>query len=462
MRRDTIRVGAQIIAGVLLVGLVAYLFWPGSLSPDSISFMQQAASGTYKMGHPPFFAMVWHLFYRFYGGPEVVLLINLSLFVLGTLLIFVSNGRTLTGVAISSFIVLFPPILGILGAVWLDVTMAGLFLCGLGLFSISLNFHKNLNTKYCLQILCLMAIFAAIFVRYNAAAAAIPLLAFIIASHLKIKSRATVSYMLSFIICTGLFYATKMGAAEIVAAKRYPEHVIFLFDLAGISVKQHKYLIDARVYPGNTLHDLENLYHPRSVLPLQIGQQIHGVNLGVRAKPFAGVAEGDRVNLLFQNWRSAVWTYPMSYLEHRLEFFSELIGLSGGSAWASVYYEIVPNEFGIKPRTVPGGYLKWIMSFADEGLLFRPYLYLIGLSFLLVAAIAFPTERSGLVIALVLSGYAHMALLFISAVSPDFRYSHWTIVACFVAAGLRLQDQLARSGFWRSGRDADLANGTST
>ena len=48
-----------------------------------------------------------------------------------------------------------------------------------------------------------------------------------------------------------------------------------MYDIAGTSYQEKKYLFSAEIFSGNSLEDVDKLYSPRSILPLESGVQIH-------------------------------------------------------------------------------------------------------------------------------------------------------------------------------------------
>ena len=104
-----------------------WLFWPGTLTPDSESQYAMAISGIYADHHPPLMSFVWRYLDKIYPGPSLLLLFHLSLLYVSVLYLI----KSLNNVCYRFFFLLLPWIPQVFifsGIIWKDVGYAFSFL----------------------------------------------------------------------------------------------------------------------------------------------------------------------------------------------------------------------------------------------------------------------------------------------------------------------------------------------
>lgn len=441
-------------AGVLALAVamatqVFLHFNPGALSPDSLSILAQARSGIFEDGHPPLMAAIWRLVDRVMPGSIGMLLLNLGLFYGGLYLIFRwAVPRYHIGALPALLVVgLFPPIIGILGAIWIDVTMAGFFLVALGIFLAgSARPEKSLRISVFLMALLLASLGMA--VRHNGAAGAFPLIALFLLQSMRNWARPlprlALATMGGLVITLLLFLGARQASTWSVDVQRHLWRVAAVYDIAGASCQENAYLFYPDVIQGNSLDNLQKLYTPRSLTPLVLGQQVH-------ALPGQAVEKGTPIELnvsnpklnqrLLSNWMGVIVHHPAAYLKHRYDVFASLVTRSPWGLWGPVFDAIYANDLGIAQRPVTdSAYFVYIKTLSLHSLIFVPLLYLIlsALAVLPTLVIGLRFQNHALLVATALysSGLAHMAGLFFLAASADFRYSHWMITTTVLATSL--------------------------
>lgn len=435
-------------------------FSPGAMSPDSVSILTQARSGIYLDNHPPLLAFLWRQVEIFVSGPIGLLILNLSFFYGGLYLIFRPYARTcfLSALLLLLIVGLYPPIIGILGAIWADITMAGVFLLALGICATltggslvkqlgpvppSLIHISSLLLSSCL-------IFFGIAVRHNAAAAAYPLIVFLLLCSFRkrpgpLVKKLIMTAMVGALSVIILFFAAKQISSGMVRSPSHFWRVAALYDLAGISYHEQT---DA-FCPGTVKRPAQTtinvLYTPRSVIPLLTGRQVHQLPIGspeLEAPPIEFIDDGAETNQRISRcWFKAITSHPTSYLKHRWAVYQSLITRSPWGLWGAVYDWSIPNELGVPellPRNSP--YFDIIKGLAARNMIFIPILY-VCLGLLLFVPALLLGLRTGssmlmLAAALYASATAHTAGLFFFAASADFRYSHWTITATIIATSI--------------------------
>lgn len=439
---------------LLVAGLAAqvYLhFAPGAMSPDSLSILGQARSGVFEDGHPPLVTAVWRVLDRAIPGPVGMLLLHLALFYGGLFLIFRAclpqHGYFVLPVTLA--VGLFPPLLGILGVIWIDITMAGLYLLALGCWLSFLNSPHRLAGL----VLVLLLTALAIATRHNAAAAAFPLLSLFLLRDappgngwLKASVRAMALGAVATVL---LFVGSKWISAQFVDQPRHLWRAAALYDIAGASHFEDRNLFQPGVLARSSLEEIHRLYSVRSYVPLMTGEQIHGKpgTAPVRGAPLELDTTNPQLSeQLGRNWAEVVLGHPRAYLRHRIEFFASMVKRQPWGLWAPFFDAIYPNELGVpqRPAARSNEMFLHVHRLAVSSSLFEPLPYLVLSALLFVPVLALGLKLRGKLLqasgALYASGVCHMGGLFLFAVTPDFRYSHWLLTAAAVATGLLVLD----------------------
>lgn len=435
------------------MGAQVFLYFsPGAMSPDSFLILMQARTGIFEDGHPPLMATIWRQVDEIVPGPIGMLVLHLTLFYGGLYLIFRWGAQRYGYCILPVFFIIgmFPPIIGILGAIWIDIMMVGFFIMAIGVFLAGYANQKD-SRRVMLFLSAFVLATLGLAVRHNGAAGAFPLIAFFIFQSMRTQAKTLPRLAFAIgggIVCTLLVFAgAKQISIWMVDVPKYFWRVGAMYDIAGTSYQEKKYLFSPKVFSGNSLEDVDKLYSPRSVLPLESGVQIHTL-------PGQPVKEGKSFDVrelelslnqhLFSNWVEAIVHHPTAYLKHRYDVFASLVTRSPWGLWAPVWESIVPNDLGMVDRPLTkSAYFDDVRSMASQqSVIFVPLLYLllcaIALIPTLIFGLRFQNDALLLASALFGSGLAHMAGLFFVVHSADFRYSHWMIVATTLGTGFVL------------------------
>jgi hypothetical protein len=427
---------ARARARPILIGawLAAFAYgFPGYLMTDSIAQLYQARSGVYDDWHPPLMARLWALIEHVVTGPIGMLALQLGLLVAG---VFALARRRLApgpAAAVTACVVLFPPVLTPMAVVWKDALMAGFLAAGAALAT------SGRRRDLALAAACL---FGAAGVRYNAALAIVPLAIAGARAHLGARPRATLAGVAAALAITGAALAADRALTD------QPAHPwsrsLAMLDLAG-TIRYADTLTDDEVraelagVPLHADHDLQARaraarnwweWWPATDGPDRLFD------------PPATEAERDAVT---DAWWRIVLDHPGAWLEHRAHVFGVVLGLGAGAPADAVHHTFMDLEeqrrnlhFDAKPSALQRALAAAFGALAETPL-YRPVLYL-------VLAIVLLVRRRDHA-ALLASGLAFEAGLFVVAPSTDFRYSHWMIVATITAAAIRAA---AHVGSWRA------------
>ncbi len=437
---------AVALAVVLCLAWSAAMFslWqPGAMSADSFAILKQARAGQFSDSWPPIFGIIWGWLDGFVAGPALMLIIQLIMFSLGAALVITSSSNSwLLSFILFLIFGFFPPLIGIIGVVWLDIYMAACLLMavGLGLLAVRIGSWA----KGWLLATALIFVFLAVASRHNAAAAAVPISGWLVyclssARHSPFR-RFAFSLVSGGCISITLFAVAGLLNSTVVDTRAHFWTVLLQYDLAGIAVREPDGKVQIEILQPQTVADIRTLYTPRSVLPLMWGRQVHEEEYGRPSATATPLPEerfrssADARSMLLREWRSAIVRSPRAYLTHRARVFGSLVGLPPfGDLWGPIFTQINENDLSIEPRPAQTDKPVFrILSLLSHTILFKPYLYLILCTVLLAWSLTWFIRTGARSIALAVfvlsSGLLHSTGLFFVVVSSDFRYSHWTIV----------------------------------
>lgn len=452
---STRRLSLCLLALALAMATLVFLhFSPGAMSFDSFYILAQARSGVFEDGHPPLLAAIWRLVERVVPGPAGMLVLNLALFYGGLLLVFRWAAHRYGYVVAPVFVALglSPPVVGILGVIWIDITMAGFFLASIGVF---LTGHGSARwrTRLLSLLLSLTLATLGLAVRHNGAAGAFPLLALFLLYQGRVRApwlRFAMAIGAAAGITLLLFVGAKVLSNWAVDSHRHLWRSGALYDIAGVSYQERTYLFYPDVVGDNSLENVYKLYSPCSFTPLVVGEQIHALPGQVthKGEPFHLSEANPELNQrLLANWWEVIVRHPGGYLTHRYAVFNSLVSRSPCGSWSPVFDRIDPNQMGITERmTRDSAYFDAVKSLALRSLVFVPGAYLVVSLLAVLPTLVFGLRRRNdallLAAALYGSGLVHMIGLFFLAASADFRYSHWMIVTTTLGSGLVLLELL--------------------
>jgi hypothetical protein len=440
---------AFVLAFVLVFGITILLWFPGAMSEDSVYQLDQARHGEFSDAHPPLMALLWRFLDKLVPGPLGMLLVNTLLYVGG--LTVVIRLLSLAPVAVSALavaaIAFFPPLFGIIGVIWKDIAMLAAFVCSLAAALLCLEANTKVGKAILLAGMFLILLYA-VGTRHNAAAAGLPLLVYY-ARHAP-PSRKTprglvLSVLVGALLTFGIYGINHWITGKFATKRANFWQVLAIYDIAGASFFSDKFLFQPPLYASRTMESVRVLYSPRSALPLLWGKQIHETDRAAPSAPnFPELEDPNLLSSLARNWREVVLHRPLDYLHHRWAFFRELTGLTESPPWAAVYFEIVPNNLGVqlKMRPIQFDVFGRLYRRSLSSILFRPYLYIVAGILALGLASWWRLPNREVTACLMASGLLHMIGLFFTAVSPDYRYSHWMVFCAVLAVAIVVLDRL--------------------
>jgi hypothetical protein len=422
--------GALALIAVCGFVAVCLVCWPGFMSEDSVDQLIQARQHQFSDDHPPLMAMIWTLIDLVIPGPAGMLLLLNALYWGGLLVSFrYWPLRPRARVIAFACVAAFPPLLVNLGVIWKDILMQGALVCLLAAY-----LRYRVSRGVVPLIVGFVFLVIALAARHNAAAAAWPLLALLVAAHPRWSPRLGrwqrslaalgVALVLLVVSLQGLSRALKPFVRETHFWQLAP-----LFDLAGMSVHADQMLIDPSLgilRSDISLEELRRTYNPRHPLSLFYPPG--------EVPPIGHTEDPQTLSAIARNWSQAVAAHPWAYLQTRWGVYRNMIGLTERPY--IVYARIVGNPYGyaLHRSELRDAAVSGFARLAGTPL-FCVWLYLVALSGLLIAsAVAFYRGGSGLALALSASGLLYHATYLLLSASDDYRYSLWTILCTLLTA----------------------------
>jgi hypothetical protein len=420
---------------ILAIGFavfVAYAF-PGYMSSDSVLQLYEARTAVFTNAHPPVMAAEWRILEVFVAGPILMLLLQGSLF-LGGLYGLLRHRFAPRAAAVAAVcVLLFPPVMTPMAVIWKDSQMAAYLIAGIAAL---------LSPRFAMRLLGLALVAAACAFRYNAAAAALPIIGLLFVW--RPGQRGWIRYSIA-----GLAFVVAVAAAFTLNAMLTDE-VRFLSpaytDIVGVlAYEDHRSDEDLReVLRGTPLRFTTDvhararaLYNPRNSWLVNRGAD----------RLFDDPRTAEQAAAVNRAWKQLVLDDPAAYLAHRTAVYAELLGLSEDPLWSPVYVGFTESAEQVNwirqtsmPSRLQSNAALALGDLATETVLFEPYVYA-AIAILLLALCC----RDRVTLTLLVSGLAYEAGYFPTAATPDVRYSHWMTV-CTMVAALLLFVQRARAG----------------
>jgi hypothetical protein len=415
---------------------IAYA-WPGYMSWDAGEQLFQARTANFNDWYPPVMSAYWKLLDWVVRGPLLMLLLQTSVLAWGLFALVRTRFDERSAAWIAAGLMLFPPILTPMSAVWKDAQMAAFLVAGVAL---------ALRPERAGRALGLILLFLAAAVRDNAALALPPLL-LLVGGAWGVKRRVAAG------VCVAIVAGAALLNMALTRTREYPWYrSVAIADIAGT-------ICHAGPMTDGEIAELLAGTSPR----VTIGAQQRVCALYTPRVWFALSQAGNRVwddsrdpDMLHPRraawWRTAS-AHPLAYLEHRAAVMAEVLGLSDDDVWEPVCHDFeanLPHRHSLHHDASPSWLQRTLGGAFDvlgRTIVYRAWAYaLLALVFFGYAL----ARRDRWLVAILGSGLLYEASYFFLAPSPDFRYSHWMIL-CTAIAGVtifveRLRQRLRREG----------------
>ncbi len=422
-------------------GFCLAAYYPGLLSPDSISMMSQARDLAFWDWHSTMTPLLWAALYRLIPGPQGMLALLLA-FYWGAVFVLAGAAtqierRVAPAMLVSAFL---PFTINFAGTLWSDVlTATSWSMCAALVFSAEIRGQPSSIMR---QVATWTLFLIGGLARANALFAAVPLGLYLWQPQhpMRPSKRAVITVLL----LVGLWLANWTISYPILhARKSYPIHSIVTYDLAGISHFSGRNYLPLQWSAEETTKIVSSCYTPQAWNEYAWGE-CSFVWHRLQNAGLWGSSE------LWRAWFDAVRAQPLAYLRHRSAHFWYFI-----TTVEYVFHEgNAPDE--IQRRFERNFGFKWLRDYVwgtHELWMFRPIFWIILACACLVAARRCPPATRRFVTALSLSSLVYLGTYFFVGVGSNFRYAYWAVlatsscavaVACEAAAALTRRRSLAQ------------------
>ena len=415
------------LVAVSMLVLLIVIFYPGYMSPDSISHLEQATGVAHLTDwHPPVMTRLWGVLIRVTGHISSMLIFQLVLLAAAmfTLSIIVYRHTRNRAWALSTYmILLLPNVVNIAGVIWKDVQMAFSLTLAVILIWFIISSKKPLGrtAKYGIIGLALLLILYAGMLRHNALFAVLPIL-FILPSLLTKRPpvwSGLVSVIIGLVVTIGVTIVINQPSE-----KTHPITAVQLDDIVHVA-------------------NLEGEHHSRWSMYKKIHDTCRDKTKDIMNSYIICTTAAQREALknehqgVFNDWLSTIIRHPIKYVSYRLATFSIFIfpqpermyifqpGIEQNQVGAAV-----KNEYAVSGLAayVKGG------AQANIPLIFQPWLYVAVLVFIYYTSRRIREQvRRHFIRAVALSGLIYIVAYVPMAVAVDYRYMYWSVFAAILS-----------------------------
>lgn len=409
------------VAG-FIINFITY--YPGFMTPDSLSQFEQSITQQYESWHPPFMAFVWHLLDIFYKGPQVMLALQLLL-LWCSCYVFAKSVENIFGKLFIMFAFFFMPFLqNYAGYVIKDSLMTLSWLLAI---AILYKYSADKRRTFFFAFFSALLLLSGAWVRYNALTGLLPL-CFVWSWVIFTDKKKIVKWIAAISLFLIIIGGNKLFIDKVIKpVKTYPELPIYMSDLTACFIQTHK-----NVYP-ELLYENPNFdtnYIRANYDPARIDNLIWcDKNLIVRNKATA--------EALKTAWIQTIIESPGSYIKNRYIQFLYFAHIKEKNESAYFVPWVLPNTYGFhvnENSKFYRGFTKYMRA-QKNYFYFKP-LFWILLNIALFALIPFIKDETGNIYftGLITSSLLYLVpMFFLVTTDADFRYLYWGCIACTAA-----------------------------
>jgi hypothetical protein len=449
---------------IVLSVALSLVFWPGHMDADALNQIGEARGGYFVDWWSAILDWMWRPLFLLHLSPGFVLLGSTTVVVLSVFQLLRCAMRPVTALVFTVAVVLFPPVLGYLGALSRDTWFGAAVLAA---YALIVRAHRHPRNRRWLALLSLIAVWFAIAARQNGFIAVLPA-TFLAVSILFERPRPPMHSVHRRVSHDGVLRSSKWVSAgvsvvallsfagsqwiieyHLIGAKEtYPQQELFLGDLANLSLRTGHVLLPKFVFPAQDLKTLRRYDSPYTVLPLVEGQNPPLVQ-NPRASP-PSLVSGSEESTLAHDWFNSVLRYPEAYFQIRWKLWTNLI------AWSNPAFDpnhpVIDGNLWNYHATFPAlnraadDYLAFFTPAPLEGgVLYRTWIYLLLTT--LVGADLLRRSRAvslRVVGAMCIGALLYYLAYFFLAMGSGFRWGWIVVVATVVGVLVDSADRLPR------------------
>ncbi|PZF78611.1 hypothetical protein DK847_02045 [Aestuariivirga litoralis] len=420
------RAALTLLVAGLVTAAVAWLFYPGFMSYDTLHALRSARSGVTDSMWPPMVSYIWRAVDQVSTNPSAMHVAQLFLlFAALFTIVAVLSGRLVQAALFLPAYLSVPVILGTVAVIWKDVLMAAFFFAG---YAATLLMRRSTSAAGAgfLGLLALLLIAIGVATRHNAVAGAVPLfilLGFAVAERITGSRRwrmMAAAGLAAVMIAVSFGAKTALDRYSLPSLTPLPDSTAFfirsvrVLDLAGASLCLKRNLLKP-LDPSLSITDVAKLYDGRHI----------NLSPGLLAR----TGSDARVDA---PWRDMLLHHPVCALANKLQLAAYLTGANRGGQFLITAPSIDKNEYGYQLAASPlrDRVVAHVFS-ASSWLVYRPwFIYAVATAALALAM--WRRRSSGEVVVLYAAGASYFASLVAMGNAADARLPFFTTSALLV------------------------------
>jgi len=460
---------ASLAAVLLPVIAVTIATAPGLYTVDSLVQLAQARDHVYFDWNPPIMAGIWSFLIALTGAFSSLFWAQIVLFGGSLMLWAYVFWRIRLWGALAGFVALVwsPFLLNFAGVVWKDVGMACALLAAFGIVAPA---HITGRGKAVAAVLSLPFVVYAAGVRYNALPATLPLLFIVFwpSRDMTPLRRISVSTTGALVAAAAIFGIVNWLSYDYLhAARQFPQQFIYLYDLAGLSVRTGNDLIPPAAKAQDfSMERLAQAYKPYS-----------GDYLFADPPVLKAIRNAEEIAKVRRIWLHEIAGHPIIYLTHRWNIFRSLLRIGETHSYF-ILVDRTMTERQLQQHGETARPFSWSLRFdsvLDQSIrivdahtpLFRGWFWALFLATLGIAGpflTRLSSQKPAAQISLCLSwsGLLYLLPYFFVVPASDFRYLYWCVMSASIAAlinfGIAI-DLMTSSSFVSRTTDRPAAGG---
>jgi len=425
--------------------LFAVGFWPGHMNNDSL-FMIEQASGAIELNdhHSPILTWIWSLGWPLGLRPGPILVLQVAGFLVGGYLIARAAFGRVAAAFVAVGVAFFPAVFGNLGVVGRDAWFLTLLAL---LFGFVVLAARRPDLRRFALVAAAFAGFFCLASRQNAAAAvviaAVAGVALVLWPRLASRrrwARAAIVIACAFAVTVSGVVVASVAPRILGADRANPEQYLYLYDLAGLSVREGESEFPSDVYPSADVATLAATSSIDTIIPLAFGDPA----------PIPMPRSPQEVSEMRDAWTDTITDDPLEYLDWRFDVFMSQIGIDSPGVF--IYHPTVdPNMRGYEiafdlPNDLASGYQE---LFADEAL--NGHWFHLAWIYLLLAiptmTVLLPTPGAPRVVGgLALCAWTYQVGLFFGTMGTQWRFEFPVAAITVIAATVAVKVLLDQHG----------------
>lgn len=418
----------------LILFTIHYLSgYPGGMTPDSMDQFKQSLSFSFNSHHPPLMAMLWSVLNYIYAGPQMMLLLHLSLLWGGVLFLYYAD-NTNKYRWIYFIIPFVPNVLAQSTMIWKDIGFGNSFFF---VFAGCVYYlYKKTKAPLWVSVVFLLITFYALSIKFQSQFI-VPVLVFFIVS-ISSNKRLFFRICMSSILSLMLIFTNSL-IIDKLSVNTNSWQLRQFFDIASIV----KDLDDDSMLPDYVRHS--EIYNFET-LKKNFNHKWVDDLIFPENKVYIGTQEKDNLDNLKQSFYNLVTSYPFLYLKHRsLNFLSLMKSFYDSSSYSIIGYKEELKAHKVDITNIK--FLKTPISFLLKIYpnILRSNIISLGLillySFTLYQRSGYFSEDISILSYVVTIGFIFSLTLFFATMASDYRYYYVIRLMTFCAIPIYLKSQ---------------------